>query len=55
MTKKHFQLIAAVVQNIRDNDDRVNAAIAFANAFREENPRFDSERFFAACGVDAIV
>ena len=51
MTRKHFELVAAVVKNINNEDDRVEAACKFANAFQLENPRYSAERFFAACDV----
>lgn len=51
MTRKHFELVATIVKNINSEDDRVEAACKFANAFQSENPRFDAQRFFAACNV----
>ena len=52
MSKKHFELLAKYIQSILDPHCRLQAAVAVASACREANPRFDEQRFFAACGVD---
>ena len=51
MTRKHFQVLAANIRAILDPHVRLNAATAVASACKELNPRFDTDRFFAACGV----
>jgi hypothetical protein len=51
MTKKHFELIAQKIQQIMDPHARLQAAVAVGAACIESNPRFDVNRFFAACGV----
>ena len=38
---------------LMDPHVRLNAAIAIAAACQEVNPRFDHERFYKACGVQA--
>lgn len=63
MTKKHFEAAAAYVRAFRTGtpDARRNCADvadsierAFIAVFREFNPRFDVDRFRAACrGADA--
>jgi len=50
MTRKHFQMIAAIVGGIENKDTRQQVAMDFAHALRGENPRFDIVRFVKACG-----
>ena len=57
MTRKHFQLIAEVIKQLpsfeceQDSDVVRHSAIVarFAEALATTNPRFDQERFAAAC------
>ena len=61
MTRKDYELIATILdgqtivapstmaQACREQRDTY--ARAFADALARENPRFDRERFLAACGV----
>ena len=51
MSKKHFELMAKYIRGIMDSDARLQAAVAVASACAEANPRFDTEKFFNACGV----
>ena len=56
MTKKHFELVARVIKGMPDfaaslRTQKESCARAFAVEFAKENPRFDSARFLAACGV----
>jgi len=53
MSKKHFEALARHIRDIMDPAHRLSAAVAVANAAVAFNPRFDADRFFAACGVDA--
>ena len=55
MSRKHFELLAQHISSMLDPHCRLNAAVAVASACREANPRFDSDRFFQACGVGAQV
>ena len=55
MSKKHFELLAKYISSMIDPHCRLNAAVAVASACREANSRFDEQRFFAACGVTALV
>lgn len=54
MTKKHFEALAAIVNDNRFDGSRKEAcesiARDMADLFAEENPRFDRERFLTACG-----
>lgn len=62
MTRKHFQMIARTIHRAiaREAGNTTKAAehrreaardmaYAFAAELRRENPRFDSDRFLAAC------
>jgi hypothetical protein len=51
MTRKHFELIAEKIRTILDPNARLQAAVAVGSACIESNPRFDIDRFYAACGV----
>ena len=51
MSKKHFELLARYISAMIDPHCRLNAAVAVASACKQANPRFDQDRFFAACGV----
>jgi hypothetical protein len=51
MSKKHFELLAQYISSILDPHARLQAAVAVASACREVNSRFDTDRFFYACGV----
>jgi hypothetical protein len=56
MTKKDYELIAQVVRNLKDEvvDDLAHEAIVtnFIEELQSENPRFNSEIFAKACGVN---
>ena len=49
MTRKHFEIVAAAISNIVNRPDRWLVANMLANSFEKENPRFDRDRFIAAC------
>ena len=49
MTRKHFEMVAAAVANIVERADRWLIANMLANSFEKLNPRFDRDRFIAAC------
>ena len=51
MTKKHFVELAAAINAIMDPHARLQAAVAVAGVAIKVNPRFDTQRFFDACGV----
>ena len=51
MTKKNFDALAFNISCILNPDHRVSAAVAVAAACTHMNPRFDTNRFFRACGV----
>ena len=49
MTKQHFEIVAAAVANIVERADRWLIANMLADSFEKLNPRFDRDRFIAAC------
>lgn len=51
MTKKHFKILAEEIRFMLDPMQRLNAAAAVAAACKRINPRFDVQKFYAACGV----
>ena len=51
MSKKHFESLAKYVRAIMDPHARLQAACAVASSCAEMNPRFDTQKFFEACGV----
>jgi hypothetical protein len=52
MSKKHFELLAQKIREIRDPLARLQAAEAVSEVGRITNPRFDSDRFYRACGIE---
>jgi len=51
MTKQHFEMVARVVSQIADTEQRALTAWAFVREFEQANVRFDAKRFLAACGT----
>lgn len=51
MTKKHFEAMARITASISNDDTRLFVAAQQADYFANINPRFDRNRFLAACGV----
>jgi hypothetical protein len=49
MSRKHFEKIAAVIAEIKDDGERRAVAITCGAAFSMACPRFDRSRFLAAC------
>jgi hypothetical protein len=50
-TKKHFIGIAAAVSKVSNKTERKKLADFHAKNFAADNPRFNKEKFLAACGV----
>jgi hypothetical protein len=46
---RHFAFIAKTIREMPDRVNRIPVAREFAKALAETNPRFDRERFLAAC------
>jgi hypothetical protein len=58
MTRKDYVKTAEILSDVSDVvDDVVLYAIAkdFADYFSQDNPRFDANRFFNACGLKEMV
>lgn len=54
MTKKHFQIIANII-NLHGTSPTARAmALDFSVAFKSLNPRFDTVRFLNACGLERV-
>lgn len=63
MTRKHFKTIAAALADLRPNNPTgwvsIGSALALwsdcvyrmANLCADSNPRFDRDKFLAACGM----
>lgn len=52
MTRKYFKEIAdSVRREVVVDDERKALADALCAYFKSVNPRFDRDRFFAACGL----
>ena len=51
MTKKHFKLIAGLISKIENPAEKKAMAELNAATCAKANPRFDRNKFFAACGV----
>lgn len=52
MTKRHFIRLAEEIANIEDRELAWQVAKIFARMCREFNPRFNREKFMAACGLE---
>jgi len=52
MTRKHFTLIAETISDADlSRPARATLAQDFAERLAAENPRFDRDKFFTACGL----
>ena len=57
MTRKDFEAHATIIKKhlpTAGRDFCYDMACDLANYFERENPRFDRDRFFEACGVGGI-
>lgn len=52
MSKKHFVALAKSLRELPNDGTRKLAALRTAEVCKASNPRFDLDRFLAACGVD---
>jgi hypothetical protein len=50
MTKKHFELVASLINAANQGAPASDLALLAVAKFEEDNPRFDAERFLDACG-----
>ena len=51
-TKEHFEFTAALINAANNGTPAPVLATLAATHFAKGNPRFDADRFKAACGVD---
>ena len=51
-TKKHFEFIAALIHSAKRGASAYSLALIADAKFKSDNPRFDSEKFLKACGVE---
>lgn len=51
MTRKHFEAIASIVSQIRNDGERIDTAIRFAIYLDTQNVSFNRHRFLKACGA----
>ena len=52
MTRKDYIKIAKILSTTElEAHKRASLAVSFASMLREDNPRFNVERFLKACGV----
>ena len=49
MTRKHYKMVAAAVAKMVERSDRWLVANLLADTFEKDNPRFDRDKFIAAC------
>ena len=49
MTRKHFKMVAAAVAKMVERSDRWLITNLLADSFENDNPRFDRDKFIAAC------
>ena len=55
MQKRHFEAFARLVrESDADIASRRLAAYLFARIAADDNPRFDAERFYRACGLSEV-
>lgn len=52
MSKKHFQMFASSIERMTNTDDAEHMARVCVEIFKADNSRFDSARFFKACGLN---
>jgi len=54
MTRKHYRNVAEIIKAFPHGSteaSQAKLAQEFAEMFGEDNPRFDRERFYIACGL----
>ncbi len=56
MTRKDFEMLAGSVEKLAktNRDAAYDMACDLANACEKDNPRFDRDRFFDACGLGGL-
>lgn len=54
MSRQHFEALAYSISTILDPHARLQAAVAVASVGLKFNPRFNADKFYAACGVVTV-
>jgi hypothetical protein len=54
MTRKDYELIAAIIWKKNFDGSLDDLAVSMANALKNTNPHFDFKRFVRACGVGVL-
>ena len=49
-TKKDFIVAAYIIHSIKNKRERARMTIKFGREFAAENPRFDYQKWYRACG-----
>ena len=52
MTRKHFERTASIIRKFPHAKETL--AEEFKQMFQEDNPNFDEEKFYIACGVGIL-
>lgn len=50
VSRRDFNYTAYTIKKLKNPKDRAKAAVLFANHFKKQNPRFDVQKFYSACG-----
>lgn len=61
-TRKHYKAIAEIIEDTTNEEvstgvtypkiDKRSLVFKLADYFEQDNPRFDRDKFMAACGID---
>ena len=49
MTRKDYVLIATIIKEVKDDQTRNQLALDFSIQLKQDNPRFNTQRFIEAC------
>lgn len=49
MTRKHFKIIADIIKQIKDTEDRIRVANYATSILCSTNENFDEQKFLNAC------
>ena len=51
MTRKHYREFAAFIATLTDRVYALKVAEGFASVAKRDNPRFNAQKFYDACGL----
>lgn len=54
MTRKHFKLLAAIIADIKNDDERSLMASKFGSVYASTNPLFNWDTWYKACCVPTM-